>query len=199
MKMKLLMENFKKFIEDEDGAENQESGNAVDDVLDAILSNSLMESMYESESPEGMPSKDQVKSEIKAVLNKPEVKSELDAIGQDKYSVADSTGFYEKAFKDFASGNGLKVILGSLAASPVLGVAGAFLGSVATSPSEHKLALMVATDPAAYSSAMQAVESASSMGGTVGMIIGAAVTGLIVAAAFLKIKERAQQHADAQQ
>ena len=202
--MKLLMENFNKFIEEEMDMEKEMGmkGNldsVIDDVLDDILDDALMETilkefgpasaedMAEFEEMESM-SKEELKSGIKQLVKSPEGQKAAKEIEQ---KAGPKAGFkeYVAATKDQIRGGMLGAIGTAAGTIPVLAGIGGMLGAASQEP--HHSHSVWLEDPELV---RQAMESAAMVGAQGGAAIGAVLVALVIAGFIKEIKKNAPSY-----
>ena len=194
--MKLLMENFNKFIsEAEEGATLDV---VLDDVLDDLLEGELMEGILKEMFPtpedvkdydeimgEDMPSKEEIKSGIKQIVKSPEGQKAANEIEQ-KAGPNASFDDYVKATNSQIQGGMLKNLGGTALSIPSLGLIGAAFGSASQEP-HHSHSIWL-EDPERVN---QAMETAAAIGATGGAVIGTIILAVVLAGYFKKIKKDA--------
>jgi len=177
--MKLLMENFNKFLQEEDEMDGMEMESDIDNILDDILGDMLEEGMLKEmfPTPEDVkdgddimsgktPSKEEVKSDIKKALKAPEVKTVLDKMSEEALKEQDIQAGIRAAIDSY--GNELKIAAASI---PGLSILGAVLGNF------NEPADAFFMDPAI----VQAITSSNMKFGAVGgAVIGAAFLSIVV-------------------
>lgn len=197
--MKLLMENFNKFIEEEEMGMEGSLDSAIDDVLDDILDDALMESVLKEmfptpeEAEEGArimaePSKEEIKSGIKQLVKSPE--------GQKAAKEIEQKAGTRAGFKEYIAATKAQIndgMLGAigLAASTIPGLAfmGAILGAASQEPHHSHSAWL--DDPERIN---QAMDAAAAVGAKGGAVIGAVLVALVVAGFIKDIKEKAPSY-----
>jgi len=137
-KMKLLMENFNKFLEEEEGEMDMgEDDSTIDSILDDILGSSMMEGLLKEMFPtpedvadgdeimgKNIPTKEEVKSDIKTALKAPEVKAVLSKMSEETLRDQDIQAGLKSAIAGY--GNELKLAAASI---PGISILGAILGA----------------------------------------------------------------------
>jgi len=205
--MKLLMENFNKFIEEEVDMEEEmgTKGNldsAIDSVLDDILDDALMETilkefgpvsaedMAEFEGSGEAPSKEDIKSGIKQVVKSSEGQKaavEIEQMAGAKPDIKD----YVNATKNAIQNGALKG-LGIFASTvPMFGVFGAMIGGELMTPHHSHSSWL--NDPQVV---QQAIDSAQMVGGTSGAVVGSILLAMALAFVAHEIKKNAEDLAD---
>ena len=205
-KMKLLMENFNKFLQEEDEMEMESDESGIDNILDDILDDMLEEGVLKEMFPtpedvadgddimsEKTPSKEEVKSGIKTALKAPEVKTVLDKIessAKEKMSDVDPSEVKDEAYArgvKYALNRYGNELLMAAASIPGLGALGALIGATAE-PSHGVL----------YHMSEQAIDAMHRTNTTGGLIVGALIGGAFLASAVRESFKTGKKHADNQ-
>jgi len=188
--MKLLMENFNKFIEEEE-MEMESDDSSLDAIIDDILGDMLQEGILKEMFPtpedaeegtnimaEPAPSKEEVKSDIKKAIKAPEVKAVLDKMSEEAKKDEDINHGLKYAIQ--RHGDELKLAAASV---PGLSILGTILGAL------NEPANAFFMDPAI----LQAITSSNmKFGAAVGATMGAAFLAT-VAVDFFKDAERVRK------
>jgi len=188
--MKLLMENFNKFIEEEE-MEMESDDSSLDAIIDDILGDMLQEGILKEMFPtpedaeegtnimaEPAPSKEEVKSDIKKAIKAPEVKAVLDKMSEEAKKDEDINHGLKYAIQ--RHGDELKLAAASV---PGLSILGTILGAL------NEPANAFFMDPAI----LQAITSSNmKFGAAVGATMGAAFLAS-VAVDFFKDAERVRK------
>ena len=158
--MKLLMENFNKFLQEEDEIEMESEDVVIDSILDDVLGSIMMEGLDDA------PNKEEIKSDIKKALKAPEVVPVLDKMSEEALKDQDIQAGLRAAIDSY--GNELKIAAASI---PGLSILGAVLGNF------NEPADAFFMDPAI----VQAITSSNMKFGAVGgAVIGAAFLSIVV-------------------
>ncbi len=158
--MKLLMENFNKFLQEEDEMEMESEDVVIDSILDDVLGSIMMEGLDDA------PNKEEIKSDIKKALKAPEVVPVLDKMSEEALKDQDIQAGLRAAIDSY--GNELKIAAASI---PGLSILGAVLGNF------NEPADAFFMDPAI----VQAITSSNMKFGAVGgAVIGAAFLSIVV-------------------
>tara|TARA_E500000318_G_scaffold109381_1_gene122226 strand:- start:70 stop:684 length:615 start_codon:yes stop_codon:yes gene_type:complete len=197
--MKLLMENFNKFIEEEMDMEEEGKKGSLDSVLDDILDDALMEGLLKEmfptpeEAAEGAaimaePSKEDIKSGIKQVVKSAE--------GQKAAKEIEQKAGPQAGLKEYIAATKAQIndgMLGAigLAAGTIPGLAfmGAMLGAASQEPHHSHSAWL--DDPERIN---QAIDAAAMVGAQGGAAIGSVLLALVVAGFIKDIKEKAPSY-----
>jgi len=188
--MKLLMENFNKFIEEEE-MEMESDDSSLDAIIDDILGGMLQEGILKEMFPtsedaeegdeimsEPLPSKEEIKSDIKKVVKAPEVKAVLDRMSEEALKNQDIEAGLKYAISSYADDFKL-----AAASVPGLSIMGAVLGSF----NEPANALFM--DPAVLE---PIIAGNMKFGAAIGAVIGAAFLAK-VAVDFFKDAEKVRK------
>jgi hypothetical protein len=158
MKMKLLMENFKKFIEEEGEMDSEDA--VIDSILDDVLGSIMMEGLDDA------PNKEEIKSDIKKALKAPEVVPVLQKMSEEALRDQDIQAGLRAAIDSY--GDELKLAAASI---PGISILGAVLGNF------NEPANAMHLDP----SVLNAILTGNmKFGAAVGAVIGAAFLSSVV-------------------
>lgn len=212
--MKLLMENFNKFLKEEDMSMKEDA--MVDDIIEDILGSELMEGLLKEmfptpeeaaegaaimAEPDSLPTKEESKEAIKQTLAKPEVKQEIAKIDAQaevelKRVPNPDASDYAKAAKEVAKQamENAAVIVSGLSAAPIFG---GLIGGFAFGPGEGSAAdTFYLNNPEVYQAAVKAGNKAFMIGGSVGLAISAVLAASLVHFFYKEFKYRADNRAE---
>lgn len=196
--MKLLMENFNKFIEEEEMEMESDDSSLdaiIDDILGSMLQEGILKEMFPTpeEAEEGArimaePSKEEIKSGIKQLVKSPE--------GQKAAKEIEQKAGPQAGFKEYIAATKAQIndgMLGAigLAASTIPGLAfmGAMLGAASQEPHHSHSAWL--DDPERIN---QAIDAAAMVGAQGGAAIGSVLLALVVAGFIKDIKKNAPSY-----
>jgi len=214
--MKLLMENFNKFIKEEDMSMKEDA--MVDDIIEDILGSELMEGLLKEmfptpeeaaegaaimAEPDSVPTKEESKEAIKQTLAKPEVKKEIakiDAQAEVKLKRVPNpdASDYAEATKDVVK----DVIKGSLElgvlfmAPPLFGALGGNVLFGQADGMDRAAQLEYLRNPEVLEAAQAAGQKAAMIGGSIGLAISAVMGAFLVRYLYQEIKAVADNRAE---
>lgn len=203
--MKLIMENFNKFIEGDKSIEQDIIVNSIiDDILGGVLMESILKEFGGTASQEDMeefgviPKKEEAKEAIKQALETPGVQQQIQKIDdkvQAKLVPNPNEQDYEYAIKsvlkDFKQD--AKIIGTLMVASPTFLALG---GGLLFGPSEGgQSETLYHYNPAAYEAAVAAGNKAAMIGGSVGLAFAAVVAAGLIYSAVQNVQKRADKEA----
>lgn len=212
--MKLLMENFNKFIKEEDMGMKEDV--MVDDIIEDILGSELMEGLLKEmfptpeeaaegaaimAEPDSLPTKEESKEAIKQALAKPEVKQDIAKMDAQaevelKRVPNPNASDYAKAAKVIAK-QAMESASGIIATLSVAPIFGGLIGGFAFGPGEGSAAdTFYLNNPEVYQAAVQAGEKAFMIGGSVGLAISAVMAAFIVRDMYQGFKRTADDRAE---
>lgn len=204
--MKILMENFNKFLKE---GKTPEEAAIVDRIIDGILDDMPEEGALneygvgdEYDHLRNLPSKEEAKEAIQKTLDTPEIQSEIEKIDKEvEAAMVPAPGAKEygaaagSMIKDLFDPERLAILAVSLGSAPVFG---AVFGGMMFGPGEGGQAdTYYHYNPEAYDAAVRAGDKAFQIGGSVGLAISAVIAAYLVRETYTELKRRASSKAAA--